>query len=243
MTTNEKDMSVEMQWYADKRAERAIKVLQRNRFEAEYVPDSKGALAKIIELIPSGGSIGCGDSVTLHQIGFTEWLREQKEHEVFNPFFLDYPDYDDHDLFTDARFNIARKALTADVFVTSTNAITLNGELVNVDGHGNRVAPMIFGPNRVIVVAGYNKIVKDLDAAITWIQEYVAPVNMKRHLEKHGLTFIENLPCIKTGTCQHCNMENKCCLNTTIIGAWSPDPKSPKQYPTHIIIVGEALGI
>lgn len=243
MTTNEKDMSIEMQWYAEKRAEKAIKALQRNRLEAEYAVNREEALAKILEMIPSGGSIACGDSVTLHQIGFYDWLKQQKDHEVFNPFFVEYSDYTDHGSFNDERFNIARKAFTANVFVTGSNAITLNGEIVNMDGHGNRVAPMLFGPNRVIIVAGYNKIVKDIDAAITWIQEYVAPINMKRHVEKHGLKSLENLPCVKTGTCHRCNSESKGCMYTTIIGGWSQDPKSPNQKTTHIIIVGEALGI
>ncbi len=243
MKINERDMSVEMKWYAEKRAAIAIKAFQRNGLEAEYVNSCKEALARILKLIPPNASIGCGDSVTLHQIGFIDWLKHQTEHEVFNPFFIEYDDCADHNEFTDARFNISRKALTANVFVTSSNAITLNGELVNMDGHGNRVAPMIFGPNRVIVVAGYNKIVKDVETAIKWVQEYVAPINMKRHLVKHGLTFIENLPCVKTGICHYCHAENKGCMNTTIIGGWSPDPKSPHQYPTHIIIVGESLGI
>jgi hypothetical protein len=243
LTINEKDMSAEMQWYAEKRAEKAIKALQRNRLEAEYAVNREEALTKVLKMIPAGGSIACGDSVTLHQIGFIDWLKQQKDHEVFNPFFVEYSDYNDHALFNDVRFNIARKAFTANVFVTGSNAVTLNGEIVNMDGHGNRVAPMLFGPNRVIIVAGYNKIVKDIDAAMTWIQEYVAPINMKRHFEKHGLKFLENLPCVKTGTCHHCNSENKGCMYTTIIGGWSQDPKSPNQYPTHIIIVGEVLGI
>ena len=89
MTINENDMSVEMHWYAEKRAERAIKALQRNRLEAEYVRNRKEALVKVREMIPPGGSIACGDSVTLHQIGFFEWLKQQKDHEVFNPFFVE----------------------------------------------------------------------------------------------------------------------------------------------------------
>jgi len=240
---DERDMSVETRWYFERLAERAIQALKRNNLDAEYVLRREEALTKVIELIPTGGTVGCGDSVTLHQIGFINWLKQQKDHEVFSSFFVERSDFADEDSYKTERFNMGRKALTADVFVTSTNAITLNGELVNIDGHGNRVAAMIFGPNRVIVVAGSNKIAKDVDEAIKKIHEYTAPINMKRHVEKHGHSFIAKLPCVITGACSYCHSENKGCRVTTIIDGWSPFVKAPNHHPPFVIIVGESLGI
>jgi len=239
---DEKDMSLEARWYYESLAERAIKALQRDKLEAEYVPDRKEALVKVLEMIPPEGTIGCGDSVTLHQIGFIDWLKEQKEHEVFNTFILERPSVSD-DAYRTKLFEIQRKALTANIFVTGTNAVTLDGKLVNMDGHGNRVAAMIFGPNRVVVVVGVNKIVKDVDEAIKKIHEYTAPMNYKRHIKKHNAAFQEKFPCVKTGICVDCHTENKGCQVLTIIGGWSPIVKCSSDYPHHIIIVGEFLGI
>ena len=240
---DERDISMETRWYSERLAERAIQALKRNNLDAEYVLKREEALVKVVELIPAGGTVGCGDSVTLHQIGLINWLKQQKDHEVFNPFFLKRSDFPDEASYRAEHFNIARKALTADVFATGTNAITLNGELVNIDGHGNRVAAMIFGPSRVIIVAGFNKIVKDVDEAIKKIHEYTAPINMKRHVEKHGSNFMTKLPCVITGTCSYCHSENKGCRVTTIIDGWSPIVKALNQHPPFIIIVGEPLGI
>lgn len=242
---DEKDMSNETRWYYEKLARKAVKALNDNNFDAKYVPDREEALDRILEIIPPGGTIGCGDSVTLHQIGFFDWLEKQKDHEVFNPFFVRRFDFADDDWagFSDARFRLGRKALTADVFCTGTNAITIDGKLVNIDGNGNRVAPMIFGPGRVIVVSGFNKIVKDVDEAIKRIKEWTAPINNKRHIDKHGLDFIAKLPCTITGACNNCHGKERCCRITTIIDGWNPAIKSPINYPPLILIIGESLGI
>ena len=199
----------------------------------------------MLAMIPHGATIGCGDSVTLHQIGFFDWLAEQKNHEVFNPFFVRRFDFADDDMvgFSNQRHKLARKALTSDVFFSGTNAITLDGKLVNMDGNGNRVAPLIYGPNQVIIVTGYNKIVKDVDEALRRIKEWASPMNNKRHVNKHGLSFIAKLPCVKTGTCQSCRSESKGCRITAIIDGWNPAPKASDNLPPFIIIVGEAMGI
>ena len=216
--------------------------LKKNRFEAEYVADRKAAFTKIVEKIPSGATIGCGDSVTLHQIGFFEWLREQKHHEVFHPSSdKPYPE----------RFRLQQKVLTANVFVTGTNAITADGKIVSIDARGNRVAPMIFGPNKTIFVAGENKIVNDVDDALKRIHEYAAPINARRHVVKHGSSAVSvqaegigNLPCAKTGSCHQCKSENKICRITVIIDGWSGMYHCPNQeHQPFVIIVGESLGI
>ena len=241
---DEKDLSVEKKWYFDKLAKKVVKALKKDGMDAEFVPNREDALTRVIELIPEKGTIGRGDSVTLHQIGIIEWLKDQKEHEVFDQFILDPSDFPDNASFLKEHFNRARKALTADVFLTGTNAITLNGQLVNIDGIGNRVAGMIFGPNRVIVVAGYNKIVKDVDEALYKIHQYIAPINNRRHREKHGFDFIENLPCQMNGVCTYCHTNNRSCRITTIISGWASQVfRAPNDYPPYVIIVGEHLGI
>jgi len=240
---DEKDVSIETRWYFENLAKKAVKALKKNNFDAEYVSDRGAALTKVLELIPPKGTIGCGDSVTLHQIGFIDWLKIQKEHEVFNPFFVKRSDFADSAEYKTECFKLARKALTADIFCAGTNAITIDGKIVNIDGSGNRVAAMIFGPSRVIIVSGFNKIVKDVEEALKRIHEWAAPVNMKRHVYKHNQEFITKLPCYITGECHNCSSENKACRITTIIDGWSPIVKSPINHPHFIIIVGEHLGI
>ena len=231
--------------YREHLVQRAIAALKKNSFDVEYVVSRSEALAKVIEKIPPKATIGCGDSVTLHQIGFNDWLSKQKDHESFNPFGIQRDDFPDGDWvqFRNERFRLQQKALTANIFVTGANAVTLDGKLVNIDGHGNRVAAMIFGPNKVIIVSGSNKIVNNVDEAIKRIHEWASPMNVKRHIEKHGFDALVKLPCAMTGMCAYCHSENKICRITTIIDGWSPFAHCPAEYQPSIIIVGESLGI
>ena len=239
---DEKDVSMETGWYLERLAQKAIKALKNNNFDVEYIASCGEALDKVIERIPTGATIGCGDSVTLHQIGLFDWLHRQKDHEVFDPFSIQACDFPDWTTFRIERFKLQQQALIANVFVTGTNAITLDGKLVNIDGKGNRVAAQIFGPNKVIFVSGANKIVKDVDEAIKRVHEYASPINVKRHVEKHNFP-IEKLPCAITGMCSHCHHEKKQCRIIAIIDGWSPYNHCPIEYQPTIIIVGESLGI
>ena len=240
---DETDTSVEEGWWFENLAQRAMKALKQNNFDVEYVPDRGKALAKVLERIPAGATIGNGDSVTLHQIGFFDWLHQQKDHEFIDPFTITAYDFpNDYAKYRTERFKLMQKALTTNVFVTGTNALTLDGKIVNIDGHGNRVAAMCFGPNKVIFVAGANKIVKDVDEALKRIHEYCAPMNIKRHIEKHGFPE-QNVPCAKTGICNYCNSPDRGCRITTIIDGWVPLVHGPTEYPPTIIIVGESLGL
>jgi hypothetical protein len=243
--SDEKEISGVIVRSMQAKAQKAIQALKKNNFDAEYVPDSATALAKIIEKIPVGATIGRGDSVTLHQIGLVDWLHSQKDHEVFDPFHIEFPDFgNDWVKYRTARFNFMQKALTANVFLSSANAITLDGKLVSIDGHGNRVAGMIFGPNKCIIVAGVNKVVKDVDAAFERISHITAPVAARRHMEKHGWNNdIGKLPCVVTGICNECSSENKVCRCITIIDGWSPLFHCPVELQPSVIIVGESLGV
>ena len=125
-------------------------------------------------------------------------------------------------------YNVRRKQLTSDVFIASSNAVTLDGEIVNMDGSGNRVAALSFGPKRVIVIMGANKIVKDEVEARRRIAMTAAPMNADRLNRK--------TPCVITGVCANCNSPERICSITSIMH------KAPSTSDFHVIIVGEALG-
>ena len=124
--------------------------------------------------------------------------------------------------------NIYRQSFCADAYLVSSNAITENGELYNVDGNSNRVAAMLYGPKSVIVVAGYNKIVKDIEAAKARLEEVAAPANCVR--------LNMGTPCTTAGKCCHCNSEGKICCDTVIMG------RQRTKDRIKVILVGEELG-
>jgi hypothetical protein len=131
-----------------------------------------------------------------------------------------------------------RKAFTADVFLAGTNAVTLDGKLVNTDGLGNRVAPMIFGPKKVILAAGVNKIVNDVDEARKRIRDICAPLDVKRYILKHGQTEYDVLPCAKTGLCTDCKNDLRFCCYTVIIEAAA----ITEHGRINVVLIGEELG-
>ena len=134
---------------------------------------------------------------------------------------------------------MARGAFSADIFLVGSNAVTLDGKLVNTDGRGNRVAPLIYGPDKVIVVAGANKLVNDLEEAFQRIRQIAAPVNARRHYLKHHNPHFAELPCARTGQCADCNLDWRICHYTVIIdGAmlW-------EKGRINLVLVGEELGI
>jgi len=147
--------------------ERTITALRGNRFDAEFIPKASDAVGEIFQRIPEGASVGIGGSLTLSQIGFFE---EAKRHpiQLLNPFAPG--------LSLEDGLRIRRETLLADVFLGSSNAVTEEGKLFNIDGTGNRVAAMIFGPKKVILVCGVNKIVKDMEEAERRVREWVAPI-------------------------------------------------------------------
>jgi len=130
---------------------------------------------------------------------------------------------------------IKKRALTSDVFVTGTNALTLDGKIVNVDGHGNRVAAMLFGPDKVIIVVGINKIIENLEEALKRIKDKAAPANVKRHND-----FDPMPPCGTTGVCSDCLSPWRICNKTVII---ERQYNNSKYKPViTVVIVGEELG-
>jgi L-lactate utilization protein LutB len=207
-------------WYNEMLAGRVIKSLEKNSMNGIYVQTKEEVLEKVISLIPEGSKVGTGGSLSLDQIGVKDVLRNGN---------FSFIDRNLPGLSEEESHQMRRDSLHADVFLTSTNALTMDGKLVNIDGTGNRVAAISYGPTKVIVVAGINKIVTDLEAAIRRIKDYVTPLHARRR--------DRSVPCAKTGVCVDCKIPERSCNIVTII-----EHQRHKDRIT-IIIVGEELGL
>lgn len=207
-------------WFREKQAERTINALKKNNFEALYVSDSKAALEEVMKRIPDGATVGAGGSVTLTQIGLLDALKNRKI-QLILPLLQARTD--------EERLELIRKSFSADVFLSSTNAVTEDGRLYNVDATGNRVGAMFIGPKKTIIVCGVNKMVKDLEAAEKRVREWAAPQNAKRLGRK--------TPCVETGVCSDCNSPDRIC-NIYVSLA-----KKPARTEVVVILVGENLGL
>ncbi len=192
--------------------------MEKRGFAAFYCPDKKTALAKAMELIPYGDVVSWGGSISINEIGLKDVV--SKERRV-----IDREKAAD----MEERMELLRKSLTCDTFLMSSNAISEDGQLVNIDGLGNRCAALIFGPKQVIIVAGINKIAADVDAAVTRARHTAAPLNAKR-FEKLST------PCFQTGRCMNCLSEECICNHIVITRHCRPAGR------LKVIIVGENLG-
>lgn len=193
--------------------------LKLNKMKPYYAENSEEARRIVRELVKNDKLITSGGSETLKETGVIDMLKSE-----FGAAYLDRSSGKDRDEVEE----IMRRAFTSDTFLASSNAITEDGELYNVDGNGNRVSAMIYGPKQVIIVAGANKIVKDLAAAKERVEKIAAPKNTIR-LEKAT-------PCVKTGECGHCHSNDRiCCSYVTLAQQRVPDR-------IKVIIVNENLG-
>ncbi|MFC1874312.1 lactate utilization protein [Chloroflexota bacterium] len=211
-----------MEWYKEELARKLIESLEKNNISGFYVGTGEEALEKLLGLIPTGSKVGHGGSLTLEQIGAIEALRKGN---------YDFMDRRRPGISEEEHHRLRKESLFADVFLMSTNALTMDGKLVNIDGIGNRLAALIFGPNKVIIIAGINKVVPDMDAAINRIKNYVAPIHARRGDRP--------LPCAKTGNCINCHAPERFCNALVTI---------EHQYQRNkdritVIIVGEELGL
>lgn len=215
-----------IRWLHNQWAGRIIKNLEKNYMSGFYFGSSQEALPKILEHIPQEAVVGLGDSMTLRQIGIIPEL-EKGNYHLLNP-------WAETNATMDERIEMQRQILTSDVFVVGTNAITLNGELVNVDGRGNRVAAMIFGPKKVLVVVGVNKIVRDVEEGIGRIKSIAGPSNAVR------IKFPEESrpPCAVSGFCSDCKPPLTICCTQVIIRGQRLDRNRIKVF-----IIGEELGL
>lgn len=175
-----------------------LKNLERRHFEAYYCPTAAEAIEKALSLMPAGSSVTWGGSMTIRDMGLTQAVKNGDYHVI------------DRDTAKDPAEmrEMMRQGLLTDFYLTSTNAITEDGILVNIDGNGNRVASICYGPNHVIVLCGLNKVAQDLDAAVKRVRGYVAPVNSMR--------FMGKTPCAADGVCHNC-ISPECICNQVLI--------------------------
>ena len=235
---DETDISQEKEWFYEERARTVIKNLQKGNISGQYVPSREEALTAILGMIPSGAVVARADSISLDQVGIIPELIKHNQNRLIDPLERDT---DGFYIIAEKeqRWRIAREVFSADIFLVGTNAITLDGKLVNIDGWGNRISAMIFGPEKVIVVVGVNKIVKDVNEALERIHQFAAPINAKRHYLKHHREEFSDLPCVRTGRCIDCNHTARICRYTVIIEGVA----SGEKGRINVVLVGEELGI
>lgn len=196
------------------KAETIISSLEKRNMKGYYCEDAEAARKLILSMIDDEEVVSWGGSETIDQLGIKGELKNVIDRDAAPP-----EDF----------IKVRREALLADVFLTGTNAITMEGELVNIDGMGNRVAAMCFGPNKVIIVAGVNKIVKDEETAIARIKTDACPPNCIR--------LGKTTPCALTGKCGDCKMPGQTICSYTVTTRFSS-----LQDRIHVILVNENLG-
>lgn len=203
----------------EKRGQILVKNLKKRHFDAYYCGTKEEALAKALELIPEESVVGWGGVLSAGQIGLLNALKEGNYRVV------------DREKCTtpEERHQCAMEAMAADVFLTSANGLSMEGEMVNIDGMGNRVAAIVYGPKQILVIVGMNKVADTLEDAITRARTVAAPLNQQRF----GL----NNPCTVTGTCADCTSESCICNQILITRHCRPVGR------IKFILVGEDLGL
>lgn len=210
-----------MTWHHEQRCEKAVETLGQNGFIASYFRTRAEARDYVLSHGDDATSVGFGGSRTIVDLGVEAVFAGQGK-EILN--------HGTPGLEPAQKMAIMRRQLTCDLFLTSSNAITLSGWLVNIDGNGNRVAALTFGPKKIIVVAGRNKLVDgDLAAAIHRVKNVAAPPNAKR--------LNCNTPCAKTGFCANCTSPERICRITHVMD------RKPRMADLHVVIVNEDLGL
>jgi hypothetical protein len=192
-----------------------------------FVENREEANAKILGLIPQASVVGIGDSTTLRQIGVIEELKKRGT-AVHDGFF--------RGVSWALHFELLKEATLCDAFLTGTNAVTLDGRLVNVDGLGNRVAGIFYGHPISVVIVGRNKLVKNLDEAFYRIRNIIAPNHVRiRAVELGGMR--RKTPCVVTGECNDCRSKDRACNIFTIIEG------KPMGTNINVVIVNDDLGL
>jgi len=235
--SNETDISAERKWLYQERARTVVTNLQKRNINAQYVPSRAEAVSTVLEMIPEGATVVRADSLSVDQIGIIPEIRKDNRNKVIDPLERNADGSWVHQ--TEERNRMEREAFSSDIFLTGTNAVTLDGKLVSTDGHGNRVSAMIFGPEKVILVVGANKIVKDVDEALERIHEVCAPINARRHAQEHHGPGYGELPCARTDRCTDCNHDWRICRYTVIVEGAMIQEKGR----INVVLVGEELGM
>lgn len=212
-------MATPIEQYYKKRGEILVKNLKARHFDAWYCDTKAEALAKALELIPEGSSVGWGGAMSAQQIGLMTALHEGNYNAI------------DRDLAKspEEREQAMKDCMFADFFLTGANALSLDGQMVNIDGAGNRVSAIIYGPKNILVIAGMNKVMDDLDSTIQRARTVAAPMNKQR--------FEPNTPCAVTGSCADCKVEGCICNHIVVTRHCRPVGR------IKFILVGESLGL
>jgi len=208
-----------LNWSYEQKCKRAVEALNRNEFTAIYCSTRQEASDYIIKEAAEAQTIGFGGSMSVAGLKVDEILKGMGKELLI---------HGAPGLSPEERLAVRRRQLTSDLFLTGTNALTLSGCLVNIDATGNRVGSMMFGPKKVIVVAGRNKLVSSVDEAIRRIKEYAAPPNARR------LDY--NTPCAQTGFCSDCRSPQRICRIITIL------EKRPALTDMRVLVVNEDMG-
>ena len=196
-------------------SEQIIKGLEKRNMKGYYAEDKEEALKIALGLINEGATVTMGGGMSVHEIGLVEALKKGNDN------FIDRDEMEDREAAALAGF-------TADYFLTSANAMTQDGVLVNIDGYGNRVAATVFGPGKVIYIVGMNKVCADPEAALKRARNTAAPTNVQR--------FDKTPPCSKTGTCMNCTSPD-CICSQILFTRYSMIPNR-----IHVVLVNDNLG-
>ena len=199
-------------------AQKMIKNLKRRNFDAFYCPTAAEAVERVSAMIPDGSSVSWGGSMTIRDMGLTAALHKRD---------LILLDRDLAETREEAQ-RIYREAFSADYYLSSVNAISEDGVIVNIDGNGNRVAAITFGPKHVILVAGLNKVTQDVQSALARARSTASPINAAR--------FDIKTPCRTDGTCHNCNSPESICNYIHFMRNSHPAGRHT------VVLVGEDLG-
>jgi L-lactate utilization protein LutB len=208
-------------WSYGQKCEKAVESLVSNGFVAIFCSTREEARGYILAEAREAESIGFGGSLSVADLDVAGYLKDMGKELLM---------HSTPGLTPEERRGIMRRQLTCDLFLTGTNAVTLSGSLVNIDATGNRVGSMLFGPKKVIVVAGRNKLVDgEIADAVKRVKDWAAPPNARR------LNF--KTPCATTGFCSDCNSPDRICRVTTIIY------RKPRQTDLRVLVVNAEMGL
>lgn len=196
-------------------AQKVIKGLESRNMKGYYAASKEEALSMALSLIPEGSSVTMGGAMSAHEIGLVDALKTGNYNFI------------DRDAMEDKRA-AALMAYDADVFLSSCNAMTEDGILVNIDGNANRVSAIAFGPKKVVFIVGMNKVCKDVDGAMKRARNVAAPTNAQR--------FGIETPCTKTGACMDCKSADTICCQLLVTRY------SRHANRIHVILVNDNLG-
>lgn len=210
----------EMQsWHLRTNALKAVESLRKNHFDAGFFQSGEEVCEIVLNQIKPGMSVAFGGSQTIKQLGLDKLIADTGA-EVL--------DHNIEGISSDQKLDIMRRQQVCDLFICSSNAISVQGELFNIDGNGNRLSAMIFGPKKVIIIAGTNKICLDERSAWERVRNVAAPVNMKR--------LNRPTPCTEKGSCAECNVPSRGCNAFLVL------KKKPSMSDISVFIINEPLG-